>query len=75
VDLIKQKLTIPTRTVSSTCAMPFMRITLDEIYDLSKIDPWFLKNIEEIVEFEKELSITRATCPYSHRRGTIFPKS
>jgi carbamoyl-phosphate synthase large subunit len=34
-----------------------MRLGLgvDEIYDLSKIDRWFLTNIEEIVLFEREL--------------------
>ena len=26
-------------------------LSIDEIYDLSKIDRWFLKNIEEILEF------------------------
>lgn len=28
---------------------------IEEIHDISQIDPWFLKNIEEIVLFEKEL--------------------
>jgi len=30
-------------------------LTLEEIFDLSKIDPWFLKNIEDILTREKEL--------------------
>ena len=30
---------------------------LDEIFDCSKIDPWFLKQIEEIVEIEKAIEI------------------
>ena len=30
-------------------------LTLEEIFDLSKIDPWFLKNIEDILTGEKEL--------------------
>ena len=29
--------------------------TVEEIFDLTKIDPWFLRNIEEIVEEESEL--------------------
>ncbi len=28
---------------------------IEEIHDLTKIDPWFLRNIEEIVELEKEI--------------------
>ena len=27
----------------------------EEIYELSKIDPWFINNIKEIVEFDKEI--------------------
>lgn len=29
--------------------------TIDEIYNLCKIDKWFLSNIKEIVDFEKEI--------------------
>lgn len=28
---------------------------LEEIYELTRIDPWFLKNIQEIVQLEKEI--------------------
>ncbi len=30
-------------------------ISLEKIYDVTKIDRWFLQNIREIVEFEKEI--------------------
>ncbi|MCX8075854.1 MAG: carbamoyl-phosphate synthase large subunit [Aquificaceae bacterium] len=30
--------------------------SVDEVHQLSKIDPWFLENIKQIVDFEKELS-------------------
>ncbi|MFN7170742.1 MAG: carbamoyl-phosphate synthase large subunit, partial [Candidatus Omnitrophota bacterium] len=30
-------------------------IEIDKIYDLTRIDPWFLHNIKEIIELEKEL--------------------
>ena len=30
--------------------------TLDEIFNLTKIDRWFLTQIKEIVEFEEELA-------------------
>jgi len=30
-------------------------MSVEEIFDLTKIDPWFLKNVKEIVDFENEL--------------------
>jgi carbamoyl-phosphate synthase large subunit len=30
--------------------------TIDEIYQITKIDPWFLYNLKQIVDFEEELS-------------------
>ncbi len=30
-------------------------ITIDEIYSVTKIDPWFLNNLKQIVDFEEEL--------------------
>ncbi len=32
--------------------------TVEEIFDLTSIDPWFLRNIEEIVEAERSISST-----------------
>lgn len=29
--------------------------TVDEVYNLTKIDPWFLNNIKQIIELEREL--------------------
>lgn len=31
--------------------------TIDEVYNLSKIDRWFLANIKEIVEFEEKIKV------------------
>ena len=31
-------------------------MTTDEVHEASKIDPWFLDNIQELVEFERELA-------------------
>ncbi len=31
------------------------RFSLEEIHHLTRIDPWFLQNINEIVEMEEEL--------------------
>jgi carbamoyl-phosphate synthase large subunit len=33
--------------------------TLDEIFDLTKIDRWFLTQMKEIVDFEAELAATK----------------
>ena len=33
--------------------------TIDEIFDLTKIDRWFLTQIKEIVDFEEELAQAR----------------
>jgi carbamoyl-phosphate synthase large subunit len=33
--------------------------TLDEIFELTKIDRWFLTQMKEIVDFEEELAGTR----------------
>ena len=38
--------------------------SIEEIYNLTKIDRWFLVQIKEIVDFEEELAgeIGRASC-------------
>ena len=57
IEIIKEKLRIPNWERlwyigdALRCGM-----TVDEIYALSKIDRWFLNNIREIVEFEKEIA-------------------
>ncbi len=38
--------------------------SLEQIFELTKIDPWFLQNIQEIVSLEQELSAFRR--PVSH---------
>ena len=32
--------------------------TVDEIFNLTKIDRWFLVQIKEIVDFEEELAVS-----------------
>ncbi len=34
------------------------KLTTDEIFQLTKIDPWFLNNINDIVKFEKKIKAT-----------------
>src|SRR5436190_10049903 len=56
-DLIMQKLSIPNAE-----RIFFIRhalragLTIDEIFELTKIDRWFLTQIREIVDFEEELA-------------------
>ena len=56
LDEIKSKLSIP-----NADRMWFLRyafqsgMTVDEIYNLCNIDPWFLNHIREIVEFENRI--------------------
>lgn len=37
--------------------------SIDEIYELSGIDPWFLNNIKEIVEIEENIRLTFSASP------------
>jgi carbamoyl-phosphate synthase large subunit len=49
-----------------------MGIDIDEIYSLSGIDRWFLKNIEEIILFERELEAYRKDLPiFSQSEGGL----
>jgi carbamoyl-phosphate synthase large subunit len=60
VEYIKKKLIVPNnnRIFYIRHALR-IGISIDEIYELSKIDRWFLANIEELVSFEKELEACR----------------
>jgi carbamoyl-phosphate synthase large subunit len=72
LELIKQKLIVPNKD-----RVFFVRHALqagmgvEEIHALSMIDRWFLKNIEEIVELEKELDAYKADLPIFSRKETI----
>ena len=35
-------------------------MTNDELYALTKIDPWFLEQVRDIITFEKRLATERA---------------
>jgi len=56
MDLIRERLARPNAE-----RLFFIRYAIEngmstqEIYNLSKIDPWFIENIRELVEFEKKL--------------------
>jgi len=57
---IKEKLKKPTPNRMFALAQAFiMGFTVEEIYQLTGIDPWFLYRIEHIVEEEKKLEKTK----------------
>ena len=56
IDTIKEKIRIPNSERLWYVADGFRcGLSLDEIFGLSKIDPWFLNNIRQIIELETEL--------------------
>ncbi len=72
LEQIKQKLIVPNKD-----RVFFIRhalkagMTIDEIYRLSKIDRWFLKNIEEIVALEEELEVYKSDLPLFSGQGGL----
>ena len=44
---------------------------IEEFHSLSNIDPWFLKNIEEIVDFEGELEPYKSDLPIFSRKDEL----
>jgi len=56
-DVISRKLSVPNaeRIFFIRHAMR-ASFSIDEIFDLTKIDPWFLTQIKELVDFEEELA-------------------
>jgi len=55
-EFIKKKLLTPNRDrIFYVRHAMRLGMTIDEISNLSSIDRWFLKNIEEIIQFEREL--------------------
>lgn len=57
-DYIKNKLLIPTPMRPFVIKEAFKRnYSIDDIYNFTKIDKWFLANIKEIVEIEEEIKV------------------
>jgi len=46
--------------------------TVEQVYELTKIDPWFLDNIKELVEFEQQLIDLAQSDPGEVRRAFEF---
>ncbi|MEE8503590.1 MAG: carbamoyl-phosphate synthase large subunit [candidate division NC10 bacterium] len=60
-ELIRERLRIPNWERLFFIADAFRQlIDVQEIYQLTQIDPWFLENIREIVEWEEELAHGRS---------------
>ncbi len=56
IDVLKDKLARPCQGRLYYTRYAFkMGWTVEQVYELSHIDPWFLENILELVEFEREL--------------------
>ncbi|MBC7334391.1 MAG: carbamoyl-phosphate synthase large subunit, partial [Actinobacteria bacterium] len=54
-ELLYERLSIPNQDRVFYIKLAFeMGLSVEEIYSYTKIDPWFLNNIRELVEFEKE---------------------
>jgi carbamoyl-phosphate synthase large subunit len=71
-SLIRKKLRQPNseRLFFLTAAMR-AGIDLDEIYQLTRIDPWFLHNIKQIVDFEDHLRGQELTDDLLHLSKTL----
>ena len=60
-ELIRERLRIPNWERLFYVADAFRQLmNVQEIYELTQIDPWFLENIREIVELEEELAHERS---------------
>ncbi|MDP6625534.1 MAG: carbamoyl-phosphate synthase large subunit, partial [Nitrospinota bacterium] len=56
LEIVKEKLTLINWERIWTIADALrMGMSIDEIYDLTKINEWFLYNLKEIVDFEEEI--------------------
>ena len=68
---IRQKISVPNWERIWYIADGFrMGMTVDEMFALSKIDPWFLHQIKQIVDMEKDLG-TRARIVLSDRSSSL----
>jgi carbamoyl-phosphate synthase large subunit len=60
-EIITQKLSVPNaeRIFFIRHAMR-AGFTIDDIFSLTKIDPWFLTQVKELVDFEERLATSAA---------------
>jgi carbamoyl-phosphate synthase large subunit len=71
-EFVRQKLIIPNAERMFYLRHAYrLGMTVEEIFELTKIDRWFLKNIEEIVSFEKELENSADASGISGTQGAL----
>ncbi len=74
VDDIRQKISVPNWERLWYIADAFrLNMTVEEIFSLSKIDPWFLHQIKQIVDHEKQLSEQGARILENKNAGIDHP--
>ena len=60
-DVISRKLSVPNaERIFFTRHALRAGFTIDEIFNLSRIDRWFLVQSKEIVDFEEELAVAKS---------------
>jgi carbamoyl-phosphate synthase large subunit len=70
VDELRQLVRVPNPDRLFAIAEAYRRgISTADLHALSKIDPWFLENIREIVAFEAEVARTALTSPATLRKA------
>ncbi|MBU2102631.1 MAG: carbamoyl-phosphate synthase large subunit, partial [Candidatus Omnitrophica bacterium] len=71
-EKIKQQVRVPTDKRIFYIADAFrIGLSVDEVADLSHVDRWFLRNIQEIIDFEKDLRKRKLT-PETVREAKKF---
>jgi carbamoyl-phosphate synthase large subunit len=60
--LVKEKLTVPNAQRLWYLGDAFrLGMSVEEVYDFSKIDPWFLEQLRQIIEAEEEIKVQGGT--------------
>ena len=75
LELIKKKIKVPNEQ-----RLFYIRyglkagLSVEEIYKLSRIDPWFLDNMKQLVEMEEEIKIQNSKFKIQNSKDIISPE-